>query len=88
MIWYNNTITLYNTMTTQLLQKVIEKVETLPTEEQNTILQRWLNELEKNKITQSIQSKLKLSQLLLLPELEENEILFERNNDTGRDIIL
>jgi hypothetical protein len=29
-------------MTTELLQKVIETVETLPIEEQKTILQRWL----------------------------------------------
>jgi hypothetical protein len=33
-------------------------------------------------------SNKKLSELLLLPELEENELLFERDKDTGRDIIL
>jgi virulence-associated protein VagC len=30
----------------------------------------------------------KLSELLLLPELEENDPLFERNQDTGRDLTL
>ncbi|MBE9056746.1 hypothetical protein [Sphaerospermopsis sp. LEGE 08334] len=75
-------------MTTELLQKVIATVETLPVEEQNTILKRWLYELEKIKISPSDKSQVKLSELLLLPELEENETLFERNEDTGRDIIL
>ncbi len=75
-------------MTTELLQKVIATVETLPVEEQNTILKRWLYELEKIKISPSDKSQVKLSELLLLRELEENETLFERNEDTGRDIIL
>lgn len=75
-------------MTTELLQKVIATVETLPVEEQNTILKRWLYELEKIKISPSDKSQVKLSELLLLPELEENETLFERNEDTGRDIVL
>ena len=75
-------------MTTKLIQKVIETVETLPIEEQNNILQRWLHELETHQIAQSKQSQLKLSELLLLHELEENETLFERDKDTGRDITL
>lgn len=75
-------------MTTKLLEKVITKVESLPTEKQNIILQRWLDELERDKIDQSIPSQLKLSELLLLPELEETENLFERDQDTGREIIL
>jgi hypothetical protein len=75
-------------MTTELLQKVIATVETLPLEEQNTILKRWLHELEKLKISPSDKSQVKLSELLLLPELEETETLFERDEDTGRDIIL
>lgn len=36
----------------------------------------------------SVQSQLTLSELLLLPELEENDSLFDRNKDTGREIIL
>ena len=75
-------------MTTKLLQKVIATVEILPIEEQNNILQRWLYELEIYKISQSSQSPVKLSELLLLPELEETEPLFERDKDTGRDITL
>jgi predicted DNA-binding antitoxin AbrB/MazE fold protein len=43
---------------------------------------------EENQEDKSVQSKLKLSELLLLPELEEDDPLFERNQDTGRDIIL
>ncbi|HLO84251.1 MAG TPA: hypothetical protein VK203_04440 [Nostocaceae cyanobacterium] len=79
---------LHEILNTELLQKVIETVETLPIEEQNTILQRWLCELEKLKVSQSDKSQLKLSELLLLPELEETETLFERDEDTGRDITL
>ncbi|MFO5494980.1 MAG: hypothetical protein ACLBM6_21145, partial [Cuspidothrix sp.] len=60
-------------MTTKLLQKFIETVESLPIEEQNNILQRWLYELEAHKIVQSNKSQVKLSELLLLPELEETE---------------
>ncbi|BAZ79504.1 hypothetical protein PN497_11540 [Sphaerospermopsis kisseleviana CS-549] len=75
-------------MTTELLQKVIETVETLPIEEQKTILQRWLCELEEIKVSQSDKSQMKLSEFLLLPELEENETLFARDKDTGRDISL
>ena len=44
--------------------------------------------MEENKEDKSVQSKLKLSELLLLPELEEYDPLFERDKDTGRDIIL
>ncbi|WP_137667453.1 hypothetical protein [Sphaerospermopsis reniformis] len=75
-------------MTTELLQKVIETVETLPIEEQKTILQRWLCELEEIKVSQSDKSQMKLSEFLLLPELEENETLFTRDKDTSRDISL
>ncbi|MFM6369396.1 MAG: hypothetical protein ACKPGN_14405, partial [Dolichospermum sp.] len=66
-------------MTTELLQKVIQTVETLPIEEQNTILRRWLYELEKIKVSQTDKSQIKLSEFLLLPELEETETLFERD---------
>ena len=41
---------------------------------------------EDNQAKESIQSQLKLSELLLLPELEENDSLFERDKDTGREI--
>ncbi|WP_242045226.1 hypothetical protein [Anabaena catenula] len=75
-------------MTTKLIQKVIETVKTLPIEEQSNILQRWLYELETHKIAQSNQCQVKLSELLLLPELEETETLFERDQDTGRDMTL
>jgi predicted DNA-binding antitoxin AbrB/MazE fold protein len=44
--------------------------------------------LEENQEEKSVPSKLKLSELLLLPELAEDETLFERDKDTGRDIVL
>lgn len=78
----------YYIMTTKLIQKVIETVKTLPIEEQSNILQRWLYELETHKIAQSNQCQVKLSELLLLSDLEETEMLFERDKDTGRDITL
>lgn len=43
---------------------------------------------EENQEDKSVQSKLKLSELLLLPELEEDEPLFERDKDTGMEIVL
>ncbi|MDJ0649017.1 MAG: DUF104 domain-containing protein [Xenococcaceae cyanobacterium MO_188.B19] len=42
--------------------------------------------MEENQAKKSIQSQPKLSQLLLLPELEEDDSFFERNKDTGREI--
>ena len=41
---------------------------------------------EDNQAEESIQSQPKLSELLLLPELEENDSLFERDKDSGREI--
>lgn len=43
---------------------------------------------EENKSSLKTSLETKLSDFLLLPELEENEVLFERNKDTGRDIHL
>ncbi len=43
---------------------------------------------DENNIHLNESSEHKLSEFLLLPELEENDLLFERNKDTGRDIIL
>ncbi len=42
--------------------------------------------LEEDQKDKSVQLKSKLSELLLLPELEEDNLLFDRNKDTGRDI--
>ncbi|NCR42535.1 MAG: hypothetical protein EWV91_21130 [Microcystis aeruginosa Ma_QC_Ca_00000000_S207] len=41
-------------------------------------------EAKKQNDTEKMKSK--LSEFLLLPELEEDEILFERDKDTGREI--
>ena len=43
---------------------------------------------DENNINHYESSEHKLSEFLLLPELEEDELLFERNQDTGRDIVL
>ena len=43
--------------------------------------------IEENQERKSVQSQLKLSELLLLPELEEKAPFFERNKDTGSEII-
>jgi predicted DNA-binding antitoxin AbrB/MazE fold protein len=44
--------------------------------------------LEENQEDKLIQFNPKLSEFLLLPELEEDEPLFERDKDTGREIVL
>ena len=41
---------------------------------------------EDNQTKDSNKPQSKLSELLLLPELEEDELLFERDQDTGREI--
>ena len=43
---------------------------------------------DENNLNLNELSEQKLSEFLLLPELEEDELLFERNKDTGRDIVL
>ncbi len=44
--------------------------------------------IEEDQEDKSVKLKPKLSELLLLPELEDNNSLFARNKDTGRDITL
>ena len=41
---------------------------------------------EDNQTKDSNKPQSKLSELLLLPELEEDELLYERDKDTGREI--
>lgn len=41
---------------------------------------------EENQTQKSVQSQPKLSELLLLPELEEDDSLFKRDRDKGREI--
>ena len=41
---------------------------------------------EDNQTKDSNKPQSKISELLLLPELEEDELLFERDKDTGREI--
>ena len=42
--------------------------------------------LEEDQGDKSVQFQPKLSELLLLPELEEDNSLFDRNKETGRDV--
>lgn len=43
--------------------------------------------IEENQADKSVESQLKLSEFLLLPELEENDPFFDRDKETGREII-
>ena len=43
---------------------------------------------EEDQEDKPLELKPKLSELLLLPELEEDNSIFDRNKDTGRDINL
>jgi hypothetical protein len=79
---------------TKLLEQAIAKVKQLPDSEQERIAQLILElmspQIEKGEKQENLSksSQGKLSEVLLLPELEDNEVLFERNNETGRDIEL
>jgi K+/H+ antiporter YhaU regulatory subunit KhtT len=79
---------------TKLLEQAIAKVKQLPDSEQERIAQLILESMspqperveKQENLSKSSQGK--LSEVLLLPELEDDEVLFERNNETGRDILL
>ena len=78
----------------KLLEQAIAKVQQLPKSDQDRIARLILElvstptkKIEKQKDL-SNNSQGKLSQVLLLPELEDNETLFERDNEVLRDIEL
>ena len=73
-----------------LLEKAINQLKQLPETEQMRIASLILNNLKANKDKTPIKdSDSKLSEVLLLPELEEGEEeIFTRNQDTGREITL
>ncbi|QDZ41282.1 hypothetical protein FRE64_15850 [Euhalothece natronophila Z-M001] len=73
-----------------LLEKAINQLKQLPKTEQTRIASLILDNLNANKNTTTIKdSDYKLSEVLLLPELEEGEEeIFTRNQDTGRNITL
>lgn len=75
----------------KLLEKAINQLKQLPLAEQEKIAQSILeainNEQQENFLAEN--NKTKLSESLLLPELEEGEdTIFTRDQDTGRDITL
>ena len=70
------------------LNKVIAKLKQLSKSQQEKFAQEMLEKLEDlTSLSKSIREE-KLSEALLLPELEDNESLFERDKDTGKEIIL
>lgn len=77
-------------MMSPLLEKAINQLKHLPETEQTKIASLILNNLKANKNKTPIKdSDYKLSEVLLLPELEEGEEeIFTRNQDTGREINL
>lgn len=70
------------------LNKVIAQLEQLPESQQKKMAKIILKELENLTSLPREEKKKKLSDVLLLPELEEDEILFDRDKDTGRETIL
>jgi len=79
-------------MMTPLLEKAINQLKQLPEAEQTRIASLILNNLNSQhfeKVAPTKDSNSKLSEILLLPELEEGEEeIFTRNQDTGREITL
>ncbi len=71
----------------ELLEQAIQKAKQLPESEQARIAQLIFREIDNLSFLLST-NKPKLSEVLLLPELADDEIIFERDTDTGRDIIL
>lgn len=71
-----------------LLEKAINQLKQLPEIEQTRIASLILNNLKVNKNKTPIKdSDSKLSEVLLLPELEEGEEeIFTRNQDRGRSL--
>jgi hypothetical protein len=68
------------------LNKALAKIEQLSELEQEKLAQIILKELESLTSSPSGEKEVKLSEILLLPELEDDEVLFQRDQDTGRII--
>jgi len=79
-------------MMSPLLEKAINQLKHLPEAEQTRVASLILNNLNSRQFENLAQAKenhSKLSEVLLLPELEAGEEeLFTRNQDTGREITL
>lgn len=67
------------------IKELIPTIKQLNYRDKIQLLQIIINELAQE---ENIQQKSSLSQWLLLPELEPEEELFERVQDTGREISL
>jgi D-mannonate dehydratase len=68
--------------------KVMAKLEQLPEAEQEKIAQEILEKLKKYPSLSKKDKEQTLSEFLRLPELEEDEALFERDQETVREINL
>lgn len=74
---------------THLLEEMLQKIQTLSEPEQNRIALDVIQSIDR--VTQQVsrRSERSLSQILLLPILEDEElVVFDRDPDTGREIIL
>lgn len=76
----------------KLLEKVIHELKMLPEAEQEKMARSIMNILNSEEYSQasSHNNQTKLSEVLALPELEEKEEekIFKRDKDTGREINL
>lgn len=64
---------------------VIQPQESVNLSEGQTVI---IVTIEEDRANKPVSNSSKLSELLLLPELEDNEPIFERDYDTGRAIDL
>lgn len=64
---------------------VIQPQESVNLSEGQTVI---IVTIEEDRANKPVSNSSKLSELLLLPELEDNEPIFERDKDTGREIDL
>ena len=67
------------------VEDAINQVQVLPEAEQERIASIILQEVSKG-ASERLNFLPKLSDILLLPELEESEILFERSDETSQPI--
>lgn len=74
-------------MMIELLDDAINQVKVLPEFEQKKIALLIIKELSQSSVMEKTSNQ-KLSDFLLMSELDDHELLFERSQDTGREINL
>lgn len=74
---------------TRLLEEMIAKIQQLPEADQNRIAVNVMGSIDALLKDMAKTSSTSLSEILLLPILEDDELdIFERDQDTGREVIL